>query len=338
MFSLISTNLGNIQYLQPEFVLGSNRISPESAFSMICLKQKIILIRGASSGIPSSNFGRKSTHDNNQRSCGSKSTFSRIPSSGSKTIYCSNRNLLAVSLPTAATNEVAEISLRPVASLLPAVSLPTVATDQMVASISLLSTASTAAISTPVVVANLQSATIATTSGSAGARFNGGPRLLAVSGSSVYNCITETRVDNHIDDDHDKVPSMVLPYRAVAARLIPQNQTEAAESPYRALGRPLMIVIRGPTTTEIHRLKMARMGRNSSLEIAEMTIDISKIASLIKIVRSIQMMVDEIEVATNLRKIPITTIDSSTTTIRLILNINTVGDIINPKEIKAIGI
>ena len=280
---------------------------------MICLKQKIILIRGASSGIPSSNFGRKSTHDNNQRSCGNKSTFSRIPSSGSKTIYCSNRKLLAVSLPT-------------------------VATDQMVASISLLSTASTAAISTPGVVANLQSAAIATTSGSAGARFNGGPRLLAVSGSSVYNCITETRVDNHIDDDHDKVPSMVLPYRAVAARLIPQNQTEAAESPYRALGRPLMIVIRGPTTTEIHRLKMARMGRDSSLGIAEMTIDISKIARLIKIVRSIQTMVDKIEIATNLRKIPITTRDSRTTTIRLILNINTVRDIINPKEIKAMGI
>ena len=77
---------------------------------------------------------------------------------------------------------------------------------------------------------------------------------------------------------------------------------------------------------------------NSSLEIAEMTIDISKIASLIKIVRSIQMMVDEIEVATNLRKIPITTIDSSTTTTRLILNINTVRDIINRKEIKAMGI
>ena len=37
--------------------------------------------------------------------------------------------LLVVSLPTVATNEVAEISLPPVASLLPAVSLPTVATN-----------------------------------------------------------------------------------------------------------------------------------------------------------------------------------------------------------------
>ena len=37
--------------------------------------------------------------------------------------------LLVVSLPTVATNEVAEISLPPVASLLPAVSLPTVATE-----------------------------------------------------------------------------------------------------------------------------------------------------------------------------------------------------------------
>ena len=87
---------------------------------------------------------------------------------------------LVVSLPTVATNEAAEISLPPVASLLPAVSLPTVATDS-----------------------NLQSATIATTSGSAGPSSNEGPRSLAISDSLVNNCNTETRIDHHVDDNDD---------------------------------------------------------------------------------------------------------------------------------------
>ena len=123
-------------------------------------------------------------------------------------------HLLAVRLLTVATNEVEEISLPLVASLLPAVptvaaeisagSLPTIATDQIVASVSLLSTAFTAAIPTPVVIANLQYATTATTSGSAGTYSNGRPWSLAASDSLVNSCITETRTDNHIDDDNDK--------------------------------------------------------------------------------------------------------------------------------------
>ena len=72
--------------------------------------------------------------------------------------------LLVVSLPTVATNEVAEISLPPVASLLPAVSLPTVATE-----------------------IPLQSTTLATTSGLAGNSSNEGPRALTVSNSFIDN-------------------------------------------------------------------------------------------------------------------------------------------------------
>ena len=69
------------------------------------------------------------------------------------------------SLPTVATNEVAEISLLLVASLLQAVSQPTVATE-------------IPAVSLPTVATdpNLQSATITTTSGSAETISNEGPR------------------------------------------------------------------------------------------------------------------------------------------------------------------
>ena len=78
--------------------------------------------------------------------------------------------LLVVSLPTVATFEVAEISLPPVASLLLAVSLPTVATNEVV-EISLPPVASLLpVVSLPAVATDpsLQPTTIATTSGSAG--------------------------------------------------------------------------------------------------------------------------------------------------------------------------
>ena len=90
---------------------------------------------------------------------------------------------LVVSLPTVATNEVVEISLPPVASLLPAVSLPTVATETLlVVSLPTVATNEVAEISLPPVASllpavslptvatdpNPQSTTIATTSGSAG--------------------------------------------------------------------------------------------------------------------------------------------------------------------------
>ena len=84
---------------------------------------------------------------------------------------------LVVSLTTVATNEVAEISLPTVASLLPVVSLPPVAT-----------------------VPNSLSTTIATTSISAGNSSNDGPRALAVSDSSIDNCDSETRIDHQVDD------------------------------------------------------------------------------------------------------------------------------------------
>ena len=102
--------------------------------------------------------------------------------------------LLVVSLPTVATNEVAEISLPPVASLLPAVSLPTVATE-------------IPAVSLPTVATGipLQSTTLATTSGSAGNSSNEGPRALTVSDSLIDNCEAETRIDHQVDDDDKRV-------------------------------------------------------------------------------------------------------------------------------------
>ena len=100
---------------------------------------------------------------------------------------------LVVSLPTVATNEVVEISLPTVASLLPAVSLPTVATE-------------IPAVSLPTVATdpNLQPTTIATTSGSAETSSNEGPRSLTVSDSLIDNCDTETRIDHHVDDNDDR--------------------------------------------------------------------------------------------------------------------------------------
>ena len=102
--------------------------------------------------------------------------------------------LLVVSLPTVATNEVAEISLPPVASLLPAESLPTVATDIPAVSLP------TVATETPP-----QSTTLTTTSGSAGNSSNEGPRALTVSDSLIDDCEAETRIDHQVDDDDKRV-------------------------------------------------------------------------------------------------------------------------------------
>ena len=101
---------------------------------------------------------------------------------------------LVVSLPTVAANEVVEISLPPVASLLPAVSLPTVATE-------------IPAVSLPTVETNPppQSTTLATTSGSARNSSNEGPRALTVSDSLIDNCEAETRIDYQVDDDDKRV-------------------------------------------------------------------------------------------------------------------------------------
>ena len=110
--------------------------------------------------------------------------------------------LLVVSLPTVATNEVAEISLPPVASLLPAVSLPTVATT--IPAVSLPTVATTIpAVSLPTVATEipLQATALATTSGLAGNSSNEGPRALTVSNSLIDNCEAETRIDHQVDDD-----------------------------------------------------------------------------------------------------------------------------------------
>ena len=135
---------------------------------------------------------------------------------------------LVVSLPTVATNEVVEISLPPLASLLPAVSLPTVAAvTLLVVSLPMVATNDVAEMSLPPVASflpaviqttvateipavslrtvaidpNPQSTTIATTSGSAGTSSNEGPRALIVSDGLRDNCETETRVDHQVDDD-----------------------------------------------------------------------------------------------------------------------------------------
>ena len=102
--------------------------------------------------------------------------------------------LLVVSLPTVATNEVAEISLPPVASLLPAVSLPKVSTE--IPAVSLLTVATDP---------NPQSTTLVTTSGSAGNSSNEGPRALIISDGLIVDCDAETRIDRHVDDDDKRV-------------------------------------------------------------------------------------------------------------------------------------
>ena len=103
---------------------------------------------------------------------------------------------LVVSLPTIATNEVVEISLPTVASLLSVVSLPTVATE-------------IPAVSLPTVATdpNPQSTTIATTSGSAGNSSNEEPRALTISDSLIDNCDAETRIDHQVDDDNKRASS-----------------------------------------------------------------------------------------------------------------------------------
>ena len=98
--------------------------------------------------------------------------------------------LLVVNLPTVAANEVAETSLPPVASLLPAVSLPTVATEIPAVSLSTVATDP-----------NQQSTTMATTSGSAENSSNEGPRALTVSDRLIDSCEAETRIDHQVDDD-----------------------------------------------------------------------------------------------------------------------------------------
>ena len=112
----------------------------------------------------------------------------------------SSRQTLVVSLPTVATNEVAEISLPTVASLLPAVSLTTVTTETLLV------------VSLPTVTTdpNLQSATIVTSAGTSSIE---GPRSLAVSDSLVNSCLPETRIDHHIDNDNHRVS--VNSYRAI---------------------------------------------------------------------------------------------------------------------------
>ena len=96
---------------------------------------------------------------------------------------------LVVSLPTVATNEVVEISLPTVASLLPVVSLPLVAAETLlVVSLPTVATNEVAEISPSSGSKSTHgsnrnsgsksSATIATTSGSAGTSSNEGPRSL----------------------------------------------------------------------------------------------------------------------------------------------------------------
>ena len=107
---------------------------------------------------------------------------------------------LVVSLPTVAAHEVVEISLPPVASLLPVVSLPTVATE-------------IPAVSLPTVATEIppQSTALATTSGLAGNSSNEGPRALTVSNSLIDNCEAETRIDHQVDDDDERVsPNSIL--------------------------------------------------------------------------------------------------------------------------------
>ena len=101
---------------------------------------------------------------------------------------------LVVSLPTVAANEVVEISLPPVASLLPVVSLPTVATKIQAVSLPTVAT-----------ITNSQSTTIAITSGSAGNSCNKGPRALTVSERLIDNCVSETRIDHQVEDDNRRV-------------------------------------------------------------------------------------------------------------------------------------
>ena len=137
---------------------------------------------------------------------------------------------LIVSLPSVATNEVEEISLLSVASSLPAESLPTVAADPMVASVSLLNTASTAAIQAPAAIANLQFATVATTSSSARTPSNGGPRSFAVSDSLANSCNTETRINNHNNDENDKESTRLFNTIDGLAETSSSSEADSSES------------------------------------------------------------------------------------------------------------
>ena len=107
---------------------------------------------------------------------------------------------LVVSLPTVAANEVVEISLPTVASLLPVVSLPTVAAETLlVVNLPTEATNEVAEISLPPVATEIpavslptgatetppQSTTLATNSGSAGNSSNERPRALTVSDSLI---------------------------------------------------------------------------------------------------------------------------------------------------------
>ena len=100
-----------------------------------------------------------------------------------------------MTLPTVATNEVAEISLPPVVFLLPAVT--TVATE-------------IPAVSLPTVATDPppQSTALATTSGSAGNSSNEGPRVLTVSDSLINNCEAKTQIDHQVDDYDKRVSKL----------------------------------------------------------------------------------------------------------------------------------
>ena len=138
---------------------------------------------GASSSLPNLVVGLPTVATNEIVEISLPTVASLLPAVSLPTV--ASETLLVVSLPTVATNEVAEISLPPVASLLPAVSLPTVATEIPAVSLP------TVATDTPP-----QSTTLATTSGSAGKSHNELPRSLTVSDSLIDNCYAETRIDH----------------------------------------------------------------------------------------------------------------------------------------------
>ena len=95
-----------------------------------------------------------------------------------------------------------------------------------------------------------------------------------------------------------------------------QNLAGATTSPERGLGRPLWIVVAifksrhpgGTTTTEIHPLDMATLGRDNSLGTVIATMDSSVIARPIKIVQIIQITGIRIKIETSFEIILITTI------------------------------
>ena len=110
---------------------------------------------GASSSLPNLVVSLRAVAANEVMEISLPTVASLLPVVSLPTVAA--ETLLVVSLPTVATNEVTDISLPPVASLLPAVSLPTVATEIPAVSLP------TVATETPP-----QSTTLATTSGSAG--------------------------------------------------------------------------------------------------------------------------------------------------------------------------